>query len=331
MNDEFYMNLAINEAWKYQILTYPNPAVGCVICDKFGKILSLQAHKKAGYEHAELNSIILALQKLNPKLNFPKNTAQAYEYTLLNHNNLLKNATAYITLEPCAHHGKTPPCVNLLKELKFKRVVIGSIDETKEAKGGAKILQNAKIDVKIGILKERCDELIEPFLRWKNGHFSFFKLATSLNGVINGGIISGESSRKMVHLIRDKISLLAIGGNTVRNDRPRLDSRLVNGKNPDIFIYSKRDDFDKNTPLFCIKDRKVNIGNDINFIKNYNLCMIEGGENFIKNLPDFVEHFLIFFAPNFIQKTNFSINLKMKLLYLGRIDGEFYGWFKKIN
>ncbi|WP_033916590.1 bifunctional diaminohydroxyphosphoribosylaminopyrimidine deaminase/5-amino-6-(5-phosphoribosylamino)uracil reductase RibD [Campylobacter sputorum] len=330
MNDEFYMDLAINEAWKYQILTYPNPAVGCVICDKFGKILSIQAHKEAGFAHAELNAVISALKCLNKDLNFPSDAKKAYEYAILNHNNLLEGAIAYVTLEPCAHYGKTPPCANLLKELKFKKVVIGSNDYTKEASGGEEILKKANINVIKGILKQRCDELLAPFLAWQNGNFSFFKLAASLNGVIIGGVITSDSSRKMVHALRNKISLLAIGGNTVRIDRPLLDARLTDGKAPDVFIYSKQDNFDENIPLFNVKNRKVIIGKDINFIKNYNVCMIEGGENFLKNLPDFVEYILIFFSMNCIDEINFSLNLKLKPLYFGKIDEERYAWFKRI-
>lgn len=329
MNDEFYMNLALKEAWKYQILTYPNPAVGCVICDKFGKILSINAHKQAGCAHAELGAVLAALKILNPNLNFPTDIKKAYEFVLENHANLLEGASAYVTLEPCSHYGRTPPCANLLKELKFKKVVIGSKDDTKEASGGACILKEAGIEVIFDVLKEKCDDLLKPFLDWKNGNFTFFKLATSLNGVTSGGIITNQSSRKMVHAIRDKITLLAIGGNTVRVDRPRLDSRLINGKNPDIFIYSKKKDFDKNIPLFDIKDRKVSIGNDINFIKNYNLCMIEGGQNLLKSLPGFVEYILVFFASNFIDRQNFALNLDLKILYLVEIDGGFYGWFKR--
>lgn len=329
MNDEFYMDLALKKAWKYQVLTYPNPAVGCVICDKFGKILSIEAHVKSGSAHAELNAIKSALRAINPALKFPNNPNEIYKFILQNHANTLKNATAFVTLEPCAHQGKTPPCAKLLTNLGFKRVVFGSNDETIEAKGGALILSNANMDVKSGILKERCDELIEPFLRWKSGNFSFFKLATSLNGVISGGVISSEKSRILVHQMRSVLPLLAIGGNSVRTDHPTLDARFVKGKAPNIFIYSHSKDFDKEIPLFGVKNREVYIGDDIEFVRKFPLCMIEGGENFISNLPEFVEHFLIFFAPNFLNRTNFISNLSLKPLFLGRVGDEFYGWFKR--
>ncbi|MDR3345670.1 MAG: riboflavin biosynthesis protein RibD, partial [Campylobacteraceae bacterium] len=108
VNDEFYLSLAINEAWKYQILTYPNPAVGCVITDKNGTLLACEAHKRAGCAHAELEASRQALAKLNPLLKFPQNPNELHAFIIKNHENLLKNSTFYVTLEPCAHQGKTP-------------------------------------------------------------------------------------------------------------------------------------------------------------------------------------------------------------------------------
>ncbi|MSN96871.1 bifunctional diaminohydroxyphosphoribosylaminopyrimidine deaminase/5-amino-6-(5-phosphoribosylamino)uracil reductase RibD [Campylobacter sp. FMV-PI01] len=329
MSDEFYMSLALNEAWKFQGLTYPNPAVGCVILDKFGKILSIAAHQKAGCGHAELNGVALALKKINPNLIFPKNPNEIYNFILENHNNLLKGSKAFVTLEPCSHIGKTPPCAKLLVALKFSEVIIGYKDENKIAKGGAEILKRSNICVKFGVLEDKCKELIEPFLSWQNGNFSFLKLGASLNGVLKGGVITNLESRQMTHKFRSLIDLLVIGGNTVRIDRPRLDTRLINGtKNPDIFIYSKSKNFDKTIPLFEVRDRKILIQSDINLVKNYKFCMFEGGENLIKNLPPFVTHILIFFSEKFINLENLSINLNLKLLFMDKISDNFYGWFK---
>ena len=84
MTNEFYMNLAINEAWKYQFLTYENPAVGCVIVDKNGRILSIGAHKGAGEAHAELNAVAQALQGLKPNLTLPDEPNLEYDFIFLN-------------------------------------------------------------------------------------------------------------------------------------------------------------------------------------------------------------------------------------------------------
>ncbi|QKF64303.1 bifunctional diaminohydroxyphosphoribosylaminopyrimidine deaminase/5-amino-6-(5-phosphoribosylamino)uracil reductase RibD [Campylobacter corcagiensis] len=338
MSDEFYMDLAIKEAWKWQILTYPNPAVGCVITDKFGKILSIQAHKKAGFAHAELNAILTALLNFSEfktkfEMKFENRVflaSEIYDFILNNHNYLLENATAYVTLEPCSHIGKTPPCANLLKELKFKRVVISIKDSSDIAGGGAEILQKAGVEVKFGVLKDKGDELIEPFLAWQNGNFSFLKLGSSINGILKGGLITNKASRKKVHEIREVLDLLVIGGNTVRVDRPRIDTRLASGKNPpDVLIYSKERSFDTKIPLFSVKNREVMITSDINQALKRRLVMFEGGDGMIKNLPNFVTHLLIFFSPNLGVLDNFKVNLDLKLLNLGTIDGNFYGWFKR--
>ncbi|WP_314979481.1 bifunctional diaminohydroxyphosphoribosylaminopyrimidine deaminase/5-amino-6-(5-phosphoribosylamino)uracil reductase RibD, partial [Campylobacter rectus] len=271
INDEFYMSLAIKKAWEFQILTYPNPAVGCVILDAGGRLLSVAAHKRAGFLHAEPSAVLLALcQKCEAFLSdflreynaafgvkF-KNAAElenadlqpnfTYEYILQNHGDLLKGAKAYVTLEPCAHRGKTPPCAELLRRLKFAEVVIARGDENVVASGGAHILQSGAA-VKFDVLKQDADELIEPFLAWQRGNFSFFKLALSANGVAVGTtqskIISNLASRTHSHRLRSAAELLVIGGATVRADRPRLDTRLIKGgKNPNVMICSREREFD---------------------------------------------------------------------------------------
>lgn len=339
LNDEFYMDLAIKKAWEFQILTYPNPSVGCVILGKNGEILSIAAHEKAGSFHAELNAIIKALLVLSPKFkqffnNFQgkfsnQNLIEIYNFILQNHDGIFEEASAFVTLEPCNHFGKTPPCSNLIAKLGFKRVVVGIRDLNKIASGGIELLKSKKIEIKVGVCEEKCKELIEPFLKWQSGNFSFFKIAVSQNGVINGKI-SGENLQILNHKIRSKIDLLVVGGNTVRTDRPILDARKISGKNPDVFIYSNSQNFDKTIPLFGIANRKVEISNEISKIKEKNLVMIEGGENFLKNLPDFVEYFLIFHSDNFLDNENLRINLKLKSLYKGEICGENYSWYKKI-
>lgn len=338
MSDEFYMDLALKEAWKWQILTYPNPAVGCLVQSRAGEILSIKAHQKAGNCHAELNAIFSALMKFSKfrakfELKFKNEDVFAneiYDFILDNHDSFLEGATAYVTLEPCSHTGKTPPCANLLKELKFKRVVISVKDSNDIASGGAKILEKAGVGVKFGVLKNKGEELIEPFLAWQNGNFSFLKLGSTINGVLKPGVITNEAARKRVHEIREVLDLLVIGGNTVRVDKPTLDTRLASGLNsPDIFIYSKKESFDTNIPLFKIKNRKVTISSDINQVLKKRLVMFEGGEGMIKALPNFVTHLLIFFSPNLGNLENFKTNLNLKLLNLDSIDGNFYGWFKK--
>ncbi|PCM56514.1 bifunctional diaminohydroxyphosphoribosylaminopyrimidine deaminase/5-amino-6-(5-phosphoribosylamino)uracil reductase, partial [Campylobacter sp. BCW_8712] len=89
---EFYMNLALNEAWKYQFLTYPNPAVGCVILDKNEKILAIKAHEKAGLAHAELNAIAHAFKSLRPEISLPKEANALHEFICKNHQGVFKDS-----------------------------------------------------------------------------------------------------------------------------------------------------------------------------------------------------------------------------------------------
>ncbi|PID47981.1 MAG: riboflavin biosynthesis protein RibD [Proteobacteria bacterium] len=329
MNDDFYLNLAIDEAWKYQGLTYPNPAVGCAIVDKNGQLLALKAHKKAGCYHAELGAVKKALERLDPKLAFPQNPKDLHEFILRHHGNLLKDSTIYVTLEPCAHEGKTPSCAILLKHLNIKKVVIGCEDKNKIASGGAEILKNANIEVSWSGLKKECKELLEPFWAWQRGNFSFFKLAMSSNGVIKGGIITCKSSRLLAHKLRDKCDSLVIGGNTIRIDKPTLDARFCDGRAPDILIYSRKKDFDKNIPLFDVLDRKVFIEDNFDRLKNYKFTMFEGGEGMINALPKEVKWFLIFHAPYFKNSENIRANLPLKLLWQGKVGKDTYGWYKR--
>lgn len=336
MNDEFYMNLAIDEAWKYQFLTYPNPAVGCLILSSSGKILSCEAHQKAGEPHAELNAVILALQSLNPNLKaifeIAKDTNELYALVLQNHSNLLNGASAYVSLEPCTHHGKTPPCANLLIELGFAKVVIATKDTGEHAKGGAEMLSTAGISTQIGVCKNRADELLEPFWAWSSGNFSFFKIAITQNGVASGGIISNQASRTHTHAIRNLVDILVVGGNTVRTDRPTLDTRFINdGKNPDILIYSNERKFDTLIPLFGIKDRKVIISSSLEGAFKRRFAMFEGGQNALANLDKRVKWLLIYRSNEFKDAKNVSLNLKIKIMHTTKFEDNELLWCKIID
>ena len=143
IDDNFYMKLAIDEAWKYQLLTYPNPAVGCVIV-KDGKLLAIEAHKEAGQAHAEVNALKVAFLNFNPNsvLKIKQTSHEIHEFLIKNHNNFFNDCDIYVTLEPCNHIGKTPACANLLKELKPRRVIISVKDTNNVASGGIETLLN---------------------------------------------------------------------------------------------------------------------------------------------------------------------------------------------
>jgi diaminohydroxyphosphoribosylaminopyrimidine deaminase/5-amino-6-(5-phosphoribosylamino)uracil reductase len=319
-----YLNLAIDEAWKYQGLTYPNPSVGAVIV-KQDKIIAIQAHKKAGEPHAEVlackeayynitkNSDILAL-----------NSSKAiHEFLYTYHDDLFSGCTIYTTLEPCNHIGKTPPCSLLLKNLKFKKVVIGSKDTNEIAKDGAKSLNNVEF-----VKMDRCDELLLPFKKWSESRFVFFKWAWSKNHVIDGGYISCDESLDMVHSLRDRCDLLVIGGNSVRVDRPTLDSKRVGGKAPDVLIYSKQKEFDQDIPLFGVANRKVMISDSLNILDRYNFILIEGVGKMFELTQDIVDYYLIFTSPDSKKGTIMKPTKELDILYSSKVGRDDMVWAK---
>lgn len=323
---EFYMSLALKEAWKYQFLTYPNPAVGCVILDKNNQILSIKAHEKQGEAHAELNAIKEALKVLKPEFNFPKEPNALHEFILTNHQKLLQNATAFVTLEPCVHQGKTPPCAKLFSTLEFKKVFVSVKDENQIASGGAEFLRQKGILVEMGILEKEGRELLKPFLKWQNGTFKLFKLALSLNGSALGKFVSNETSRIYAHQIRSIIDLLVVGGGTLRKDRPILDSRLCGGKAPNLCILSRQnlESFDKTIPAFNVKNRQI----FTQIPSNAKFLMYEGGAEFLKSFKNQMDMFLIFHNAKFNQEENVKLDLELRPLFKGNFKEDSYGIYE---
>ena len=321
------MKLAIKKAWENQGFSYPNPSVGAVIVDGNGKILSV-ATNNWGKAHAEVNATRIAYGKLHKKCKI-KDATKLHNFLCENHNGLFEDCTIYVTLEPCNHYGKTPPCSLLIESLNFKRVVVAIKDTNKIAVGGIKRLKDCAIKVTLGICENEAKKLIFPFKKWNSGNFIFFKLALSLNGIISPGIITSQTSRKMVHKLRDKIDLLVIGGNTVRVDNPILDSRLVGGNVPDILIYSRQKNFDKNLKLFKVKNREVYIENNFEKLKNYKYIMIEGGETMLKSCEKIIDCYLIFQSPHFKSGNGINYNLKLSKLnsYTNR-ENDIVNWLK---
>ncbi|MEH7222826.1 bifunctional diaminohydroxyphosphoribosylaminopyrimidine deaminase/5-amino-6-(5-phosphoribosylamino)uracil reductase RibD [Bacillus sp. JJ1566] len=216
MRDQDYMNLAINVAKAGVGQTTPNPVVGAVIVND-GRVVGIGAHLKAGEPHAEVHAIRMAGEKA-------------------------QNATAYVTLEPCSHHGKTPPCADLLVENNVKRVVIATTDPNPLVAGkGIAKLKAAGIEVEVGVCKEQADALNAVFYHFleKKIPYVTLKSATTLDGktaTVTGESkwITGEAARNDVHLYRSIHDGILVGVNTVLVDNPSLTTRLPNGtgKNP---------------------------------------------------------------------------------------------------
>ena len=330
INDEFYMSLAIAEAWKYQLLTYPNPAVGAIVL-KNGEIISLEAHQQAGLAHAEVLALKNAYLKKNPKSTLGSITSpfEIHDYLKQNHNCFFEDCEIYITLEPCNHMGKTPACSDLLVALKPKRVIISVLDPNKKASGGIEKLKSCGIEVTTEISKKQGQDLLFPFLRYMSGKFVFFKLATRANGSINGGYITSKESLTYVHKLRNVIDTLVIGGNTVRTDRPTLDCRFIeNGKSPDVLIYSNQKEFDREIPLFKVPNREVIISDTLDVSSGY--IMVEGGYTLLEQLYYQIDMLVLFISPNFKNSNDILLTeLKFEILYSMQIGDDELIFLKK--
>ena len=333
IDNNFFMSLALKEAWKYQGLTYPNPAVGCVLVGENGEILAVEAHHKAGGPHAEVNALKAAYYKLTNDSYVLALTDSTDIHTHLqsNHNNIFANLTLYTTLEPCSHFGKTPSCARLISDLGIKEVYVGSNDINPKAKAGSLILSMNDCLVYSELLKKECDELLAPFNIWQKDKFVFFKWAQRLDGSTDNGVVSSSESRKNVHAMRDVCDLLVIGGNTVRQDRPTLDARLVNGKAPDILILSRQTGFDKSIPLFNVDGREVFIENSLDKMSEYKNIMIEGSSQMYELSRDYVNYYLTYLAPSFGGLNGFdNLEDKFEILNIEKEDTDIIMWMKRI-
>jgi len=329
LTDEFYMQLALDKAWKYQLLTYPNPAVGAVVvCN--GNILSIEAHQKAGTSHAEVLALLHAYEALS-ETNiafdcFDAHAAHTFLRTLPK--DFFSECTIYVTLEPCSHEGKTPSCASLLQQLSLKRVVIGLKDPVPGHANGAEYLNN----VTFGVLENACHELLEPFLIWQERAFILFKLAQTTNGRIGGGYLSSQEALTHVHQLREVCDTLLIGGNTVRVDRPTLDCRFSGGKAPDVTIYSKEGHFEKSIPLFGVENRKVNITDDLSFLEKPSFIMVEGGEGMLCALKEKIDWLLFYQTPKLsTNQLSYNIDINLTFLHQGKKGVDLMIWSRQIG
>jgi len=332
INHDFFMSLALKEAWKYQGLTYPNPAVGCSVIGENGEILAVEAHHCAGGPHAEVNALKAAYYKLTNDSYILALTDSSDIHTHLqsNHKNIFSNVTLYTTLEPCSHFGQTPSCARLIADLGIKEVYVGSNDTNPKAKAGSMILNMNDCLVYSELLKKECDDLVAPFNMWQKEKFVFFKWAQRLNATTDDGNVSSPESRKNVHAMRNKCDLLVIGGNTVRVDRPTLDSRLVNGKAPDVLIVSQKKEFDKTIALFSVENREVFIEDNFSKLSEYKNIMIEGGAKMFELSKDYVDYYLCYVAPTFGGSKGFeNTHAKFDILNIEKEREDIIMWMKR--
>lgn len=214
MTPEDYMRRAIELAKRGEGHVSPNPLVGCVVV-KDGRVISEACHEHIGEYHAERNALLRC--KEDPA-----------------------GADLYVTLEPCCHYGRTPPCTEIILEKKIRRVYIGAMDVNPLVAGkGAQILRDGGVEVHTGVCEDECHKLAEVFFHYMSTKTPFvvMKYAMSLDGKIacasgDSQWITGEESRRYVHELRKKYSGIMAGIGTVLADDPMLNCRIEEGVDP---------------------------------------------------------------------------------------------------
>ena len=217
----------------------PNPMVGAVIVHN-GKIIGEGYHRLYGEAHAEVNAVKQVLLRFD------------------NAADLLKQATIYVSLEPCAHYGKTPPCADLIIKHRIPKAVIGCRDPFEQVDGkGIEKLKDAGIEVRVGVLEEECKWLNRRFftrvqkhrpyiiLKWAQTADAFF--APDNNRQL---WITGPESRKLVHQWRGEEDAVLVGKNTVAIDNPRLNVRYDTGRSPKRVVIDRRLELDSGLNVF---------------------------------------------------------------------------------
>ncbi|HLP40075.1 MAG TPA: bifunctional diaminohydroxyphosphoribosylaminopyrimidine deaminase/5-amino-6-(5-phosphoribosylamino)uracil reductase RibD [Fibrobacteria bacterium] len=234
--DKRFMEMAFAEARKVKGSTLPNPAVGAVVV-KGGQVLGLGGTRPAGQAHAE----IVALEKAGRKA---------------------EGATLYVTLEPCCHFGRTPPCTDAILAAGIRKVVVSVRDRNPLVGGeGLKRLREAGLEVREGVAEEEGEEFYEGFFfRILHGRPKILiKIAQSLDGRINARpgeetAITGEKAQVFTHRLRSRVDAVLVGGNTVRVDDPDLTPRLMpqaTGRGPEALVLSRRGTFEPALRLFA--------------------------------------------------------------------------------
>ena len=312
---ELYMNRCIEIAKKGIGSTYPNPCVGCIIVYD-NKILSEAYSSEYGGSHAEIN----AINKIKNKEN-------------------LKKSTLYVTLEPCSHYGKTPPCCDAIVKHKISKVVIGTIDNSCKVNGsGIKKLKKNNIEVTYGVLEKECKELHKNFLHFNKNKRPYFilKWAQSADKFISPikktknepFWISSQKSRQLVHKWRSEEHGILVGYNTIINDNPLLNVRDWKGKNPLRIVIDLDNKLEEHFNVFNDQSKTIKITKkDIDlslpfeteiskflYKKNIQSIIVEGGK---KTLNQFIENNL------WDEARIFTSNKKMQMgLEAPKIDGK---------
>ncbi|WPC42591.1 bifunctional diaminohydroxyphosphoribosylaminopyrimidine deaminase/5-amino-6-(5-phosphoribosylamino)uracil reductase RibD [Clostridium sp. JS66] len=237
--DEYYMKMALNLALKGQGNVNPNPLVGAVIVNN-GNIVGQGYHKFYGGPHAEV-------------------------YALKEAGEMAKGGELYVSLEPCSHYGKTPPCAEAVLKAGIKKVVIAMKDPNSLVAGrGIELLEKNGVEVVVGVLEEEAKKVNEIFIKYitQKTPFVILKTAMTLDGKIatrtgESQWITGEESRKYVHIIRNRVMGIMAGIGTIKKDDPLLTTRFIeDGKSPTAIIVDSKLSIPVQSKIFTTLDKR---------------------------------------------------------------------------
>jgi diaminohydroxyphosphoribosylaminopyrimidine deaminase/5-amino-6-(5-phosphoribosylamino)uracil reductase len=273
MEHESFMQRCVDLAYLGQGNVSPNPMVGCVIV-KNGLIIGEGYHSEYGGKHAEIKAIESVIDQKE-----------------------IENSTVYISLEPCVHHGKTPPCVHELINRKIKTAVIGSRDSNPIVGGkGIESLKRVGIEVIENILEEECRKLNKRFFTFheKRRPYVILKWAQTSDGYLDKnreigekGVnwISSPESKVLVHKWRSEEQSILVGRNTILNDNPSLTVREISGKNPTRIVIDSQLQLSKDVNIFS-KDAPTLVFNRLKNDKTDGVEWIKISETSTKHILD---------------------------------------------
>lgn len=257
--NELYMRRALELARHGQLDASPNPMVGAVIVAPDGRVIGEGWHRRCGEGHAEVNAIASVSDPAD-----------------------LLDATMYVTLEPCSHYGKTPPCASLIIDRRIPRVVVGCLDPFEKVAGrGVAMLRDAGVEVVTGCLEAECVALNRVFMtahRLRRPYVTL-KWAESADGYIDGHISTPLTSM-LVHRMRATYDAILVGSGTELADRPGLDTRLFAGHSPLRVILDRRGRTGRvtegNTVVYSRYDSLLDVLADL-YSRGVTSLLVEGG------------------------------------------------------
>lgn len=296
-NPTGHMRRALRLAEKGHGWVLPNPMVGAILV-KDGERIAEGFHEKYGSDHAET----AALKKLNMGA---------------------EGATLYVTLEPCSHHGKTPPCVDAIIRAGIKKVVIAVKDPSEKVNGkGITLLKEAGIEVELGLLEKEARELNKFFFTFheKKRPFITAKVALSLDGKITEvrdkrTFLTGKQSEKIAHSLRHEHEAILVGGGTVLADDPKLNVRQIEGRDPLRIILKGNRELPKDASVFrddnflLFENKKVEEVLHELYEKGITSVLVEGGKEVLESFfaVKAIDEFHLFYAPLFLGENSLSL------------------------